>query len=234
MAVFIRGNNSIHYEIKGMPASPLMTPLLFLHGNDENMNIFSETAAPLMNSKSIVLMDSRLQGKSFEIEESDKEFSYYDMADDALALMKSLGIHSYDVVGNSDGGIIALIMAMRTYDVRRVVTVGANADPKGLTAKAVREIKAELKRTEATSDKRKSRLLNLMLKGPHITVNDLAGIVAEVTVLLGRRDNMIDKKHSEHIADAIPRGSHKYLDDAGHDAVITHAGLLSDIIKTLL
>lgn len=234
MANFVHKNNSIHYERKGVPLSPLTTPVLFLHGNGEDMSLFDKMAAPLLLSKHIIFMDSRIQGKSTEINADNTEFTYYDMADDALALMKELGINSYDVVGSSDGGIIALIMAMRTYDIRRVVTIGANADPSGLTPKALREIKAELKRAEASGDENSIRLLKLMLNGPHITANDLAGIVAEVTVLLGSKDNIIVKKHSEHIADAIPHGSHIYIDGAGHDAVTTHPGQLSDIIKTLL
>ena len=94
---------------------------------------------------------SRTQGESFSLD-GGGEISYSAMADDAAALMDELGINEYDIVGYSDGGIIALLMAMKSFKVRRFFTIGANTDPSGLTAKAVREIKTALRKETHESE----------------------------------------------------------------------------------
>ncbi|MCH5278597.1 MAG: alpha/beta hydrolase [Christensenellaceae bacterium] len=234
MAEFIYDNQSIHYEIAGVEEFKLKTPVLLLHGNGEDMHIFDEMIAPLLSSRGFILMDSRTQGESHALTGGSEQLSYSIMADDAIALMNYLDIGEYDIVGYSDGGIIALIMAMRTYNVRRLITIGVNTDPSGLTSKAVREIRAEQRRAGRAKDPHKAELMRLMLEEPHITLHDLAGVIAETTIVLGRKDGLIDHKHSEKIADAIPRASHKYIENAGHDIPRTHAGVLSDMIRTLL
>lgn len=234
MAEFIRGDHHIHYELAGAHEFRLITPVLMLHGNGENMHCFDEVIAQLSNSKAFVLMDSRLQGESYCDNDADAQLSYSLMADDAIALMQYLNISEYDVVGYSDGGIVALLMAMRTLNVRRVVTIGANTDPDGLSPRAVREIRAMLKKASLEGDYRTERLMRLMLEEPHITLRELSGIIAETTIILGKKDPIITKKHSQHIADAIPRGSHMFIEGAGHDIPATHAGVLSDTLRTLL
>lgn len=233
MAEFIHGNQSIHYELAGVREFRLRTPVLLLHGNGEDMHIFDNMIAPLLSAKGFVLMDSRMQGESFSLDGTG-EISYSAMAEDALALMNELGINEYDIVGYSDGGIISLIMAMRSFKVRRFFTIGANTDPSGLTAKAVREIRAALRRAQNAGNGREAALLSMMLEQPHITTNQLAGIIAEATIILGKKDCIIDRKHSERIADAIPHGTHILIDGAGHDVPATHPGVLSDLVRTLL
>lgn len=233
MAKFIHGNQSIHYELAGVREFRLRTPVLLLHGNGEDMHIFDNMIAPLLGAKGFVLMDSRMQGESFSLD-GGGEISYSAMADDAAALMDELGINEYDIVGYSDGGIIALLMAMKSFKVRRFFTIGANTDPSGLTAKAVREIKTALRRANHKGDERTAALLSMMLNEPHITSNQLAGIIAEATIILGKKDTVIDRKHSERIADAIPHGTHVLIEGAGHDVPVTHPGVLSDLVRTLL
>ena len=82
-------------------------------------------------------------------------------------------INVNDIVGYSDGGIIALLMAMKSFKVRRFFTIGANTDPSGLTAKAVREIKTALRRANHKGDERTAALLSMMLNEPHITSRPL-------------------------------------------------------------
>lgn len=234
MSEFQHYDQIINYELCGSFSSEQRTPVLLLHGNGEDMEIFSQLLPPLMNLKDFVLMDSRLHGKSFPLPGGDERLSYEAIADDALALMEHLGIWDYDVVGFSDGGIAALIMAMHSLNVRRVIAVGANTDPKGLTFRARLDIKREYKRARANGDAYTAELMRLMLEEPHITPDDLAVIAAETTIVLGSRDNLIVKKHSERIADAIPHGSHVYIEGAGHDIPRTHPAALAELIRTLL
>lgn len=50
MAEFIHGNQSIHYELAGVREFRLRTPVLLLHGNGEDMHIFDNMIAPLLDA----------------------------------------------------------------------------------------------------------------------------------------------------------------------------------------
>ena len=234
MPEFISSDQVIHYELVGATGSASHTPVLMLHGNGEDMGIFADVVPPLMSAKSFVLMDSRLHGESHPLPGGSELLGYDAIAEDALALMEHLGIFEYDVVGYSDGGIAALIMAMRSRDIRKLITIGANITPEGLSSHARREMRTELRRAVETGDARNAELMRLMLEEPRITTDELASIICEATIVLGSRDRLILRKHSERIADAIPHGSHLILRGAGHGIPSTHPDALAELIRTLL
>lgn len=234
MPEFIHENQSIFYELVNPGKFDSRTPILMLHGNGEDMEIFENVLLPLIGTKSFVLMDSRLQGRSRPLEGGSLSLSYEAIAADALVLMEHLGIPEYDVVGYSDGGIAALMMAMRSMRIRKVMTIGANTDPIGLTPKARRIMTAALKSALAEGDGLAAELNRLMLEEPHITDSQLASIICEVTVVLGSRDSFISRHHSEHIANIIPRASHIVMDGAGHGIPETHAAELAELIRNIL
>ena len=234
MPEFIVDNQIIHYEIRGIEETKLKTPLLMLHGNGEDMHLFDAIVPHIEDTKHIVLMDSRCHGESHPAEGGSIHLSYSVMADDAIALMDSLGYREYDIVGYSDGAIIALIMARKTYAVRKIIAIGVNANPDGLTPAAIRHIKADYRKAKRKKDERNMELARLMLEEPNITLADLSRIVAEVTILLGKKDPFIDRKHSEAIADALPHCSHMLIDGAGHGIPTTHPRAVIDCIRTLL
>lgn len=233
MAEFFIDNQVIHYEIIGT-LDKQRIPILMLHGNGENMHCFDDVISRFTDSKDFILMDSRLQGESHPAEGGSIELSFDRMADDAIALMKHLGIREYYVVGYSDGGIVALLMAMKTYDVMKIIAIGVNSTPDGLTSGAIRRIKVAYRKAKRHHNEVGMALNRLMLEEPNITLRDLSRIVAEVTILLGQKDNMIDAKQSEAIADALPHCSHVIIAGAGHDIPNTHAAQLADYIRTLL
>lgn len=234
MAEFFVDNNVIHYEIIGASGQQQRTPILMLHGNGENMHYFDDVISRFTDSKFFILMDSRLQGESHLSEGGSIRLSFDRMADDAIALMNHLNIHEYYVVGYSDGGIIAMLMAMKTYDIMKIIAIGINSNPDGLTSRAVRQIKSSYRKAKRKHDEIGMELNRLMLQEPNITLRDLSRIVAEVTILLGQKDKMIDAKQSEAIANALPHCSHIIIPGAGHDIVKTHASQLADYIRTLL
>ncbi len=58
--------------------------------------------------------------------------SYTAMMEDTAALLKMLKLKHVDVVGFSDGGILALMLAVRHPElVRRLVISGVNIAPRG-------------------------------------------------------------------------------------------------------
>jgi pimeloyl-ACP methyl ester carboxylesterase len=236
MARALINDQSINYEIMGVSDFKLRTPALLLHGNGESMKVFSRFAPLLSASRGFVLMDSRFQGASEPIDaEAGVKISYELMADDAIKLMEEeLNVPEYDIIGFSDGAITALLMALRSIRVKRLVLIGVNSDPSGLKPKAVRAIKHDLRIAEKKRDRVHAALCRMMLTEPHITNSDMASIICETTVVYGKKDEAIKREHAQAIADAIPRGSFVEFKEAGHEIPMTHPNELAELVRSIL
>jgi pimeloyl-ACP methyl ester carboxylesterase len=106
-------------------------PILFLHGGLLNFdNNFQHQRDYFASFRTVIGIDQRGHGHS---PDPDGPLSYQTMADDTAAVLGQLGLGPVDVVGHSDGGDIALLLARDHPElVRRVVISGANLRP-GLT-----------------------------------------------------------------------------------------------------
>ncbi|MBO4305882.1 MAG: alpha/beta hydrolase [Clostridia bacterium] len=226
----------INYEIAGVRDFKLRTPALLLHGNGESMKVFAGLVSILASSRGFVLMDSRYQGGSSPaVEGLVPHISYELMADDALKLMEDeLGIGEYDIIGYSDGAITAMLMALRSIHVRKLILIGVNSDPSGLKPKTVRAIKKSMSDAQHRKKRIRYELCRMMLEEPKLTKNDLASIICETTVVYGQKDDAIKREHSSQIADAIPHGSFVEIKNAGHEIPITHYKELSELVRSLL
>ena len=100
-------------------------PLLFLHGGmlffDNN---FAKQRDYFASYRTVIGIDQRGHGHS---PDGPWTLSYKQMADDTAAVLTQLKLGPVDVVGHSDGGNIALLLARdHPQLVRRVVVSGAN------------------------------------------------------------------------------------------------------------
>jgi pimeloyl-ACP methyl ester carboxylesterase len=110
-------------------------PLLFLHGGmlffDNN---FAKQRDYFAAYRTVIGIDQRGHGHS---PDGYWSLSYKQMADDTAAVIEKLNLGPVDVVGHSDGGNIALLLARdHPQLVRRVVVSGANLRS-GLSAEEV-------------------------------------------------------------------------------------------------
>ena len=105
-------------------------PLILLHGNGESHGIFSEAIPLLAERFTVYATDTRGHGKSAPA----GVFHYTDMAEDMAAFIGALALEKPAVYGFSDGGITALLLALRHPDLpSRIAVSGANLRPGGLT-----------------------------------------------------------------------------------------------------
>jgi pimeloyl-ACP methyl ester carboxylesterase len=110
-------------------------PLLFLHGGmlffDNN---FAKQRDYFAAYRTVIGIDQRGHGHS---PDGPWSLSYKLMADDTAAVLEQLNLGPVDVIGHSDGGDIALLLARdHPQLVRRVVVSGANLRS-GLSAEEV-------------------------------------------------------------------------------------------------
>jgi 3-oxoadipate enol-lactonase len=110
----------LYYEVHGQ--GPVV---LFIPGLGVDVKYFADIISDLAASCRVVAFDPRGAGQS---EKPDVPYTIDGMADDAVALLEFLGIHSATVVGCSMGGRTALSLALNHRGlVDRLVLVATSA-----------------------------------------------------------------------------------------------------------
>jgi pimeloyl-ACP methyl ester carboxylesterase len=245
----------IHYEHTYCEASS-NPPLLLLHGNGEDLHIFDELIFSLRNEYEIYALDARGHGLSA----APDVLHYDDMAEDVAGFIRQLQIASPIVVGFSDGGIVALLLAMKgSTPLTGIITCGANTNPKALTLSARHQIKRTLKEKLAAKHSKNDSLSRstddangtessstasmrfattgaleeLMLKEPDISASDLAKIQVPALILTGEHD-MVKLSDSKKIAEHIPLSRLVILSGEDHGSYVVHSTKLGDYIRKFI
>jgi pimeloyl-ACP methyl ester carboxylesterase len=114
----------MYYEIHG-PTNPVHPPLVLLHGGGDTIETsFGHLLPALAQSRWIVAFEQQGCGRTADIE--DRPFTFEQSADDTAALLKHLDIERADLLGFSNGGTIALKVAIRYPQlVRHLVVITA-------------------------------------------------------------------------------------------------------------
>lgn len=198
-------------------------PIILLHGNGENHEIFDELIKRLESRHTIYAIDSRGHGKSSKV----KTLDYHSMAEDIVGFIKVLSIEKPVLYGFSDGGIIGLMIASKYPDLlSKLMISGANIQPSGIKRKYLRIFKFIYYIT------RNSKYL-LMITQPDIKDNELKKITIETLVLAGSND-MIAEEHTMHIATCIPKSTLKIIQNENHMSYVSHSPKLYEIIEPFL
>ena len=102
-------------------------PLLIIHGNGGSIRDFIYQIPYFEKKYKVIVADSRAQGYSTD---SGDSLTYEMMADDYAALLDAMKIDSAYVIGWSDGGINALLLAIRhPQKVKKLASTGAKLVP---------------------------------------------------------------------------------------------------------
>ncbi|WMP18762.1 alpha/beta fold hydrolase [Thiothrix lacustris] len=209
----IRFNGArIHYVAYGQGK-----PLVLLHGGLSNrLSWFAQLPWLVAAGRQVVLMDTRGHGKSTL---GEAGLSYGLLALDVLQVLDHLDISQADLVGWSDGGIIALLLGRDAPQrVDRIVAISANFDTSGLIASAL----PALALLEETRYSLKQQVHRLWHNGPRLTQADLQAIHAPVLVMVGEKD-VVTLAHSAQLAQWLSNGKLLVMTGAGHAAPVTHA-----------
>lgn len=211
---FKTSNVNLYYEKYGEGK-----PLILLHGNGESHDIFDKAIPLLVEQFTVYAIDSRGHGKSSAAD----ELHYADMAQDIHELICGLDIENPIVYGFSDGGIIALLLAIRYPDsLSGIVASGVNAHPNGIKCGWLTLFKLYYLF-------KKSPLFKLMLTEPDITADMLRKIKIPVSIIGGSRD-MIKTSHMKWIAENVPNGHFTLLKGETHSSYVIHNEKLAEII----
>src|SRR5689334_334075 len=175
-------------------------PLLIIHGNGGSINNFIYQIPYFAKNYKVIIADSRAHGKSTD---SGDSLTYEMMADDYAALLDAMKIDSADVIGWSDGGINALLLAIRHPEkVKKLAATGANLLPDTSAVPQqvwdmVRPAYAALgaKSEKTAQEKTSYKLLRLLCEQPHIPLTDLQKIKCPSLIIGGDHD-VIKEEHT--------------------------------------
>jgi pimeloyl-ACP methyl ester carboxylesterase len=107
----------MYYEIHGKGE-----PLVMLHGGMSTIGDFSVVLPELAKSRRVIAVEQQGHGHTADI---DRPLSHEQAADDTAALLGQLGIKKADFFGYSDGGSIALEIAIRHPELVRKLALSS-------------------------------------------------------------------------------------------------------------
>jgi pimeloyl-ACP methyl ester carboxylesterase len=242
------GDISMYYEIYGKGE-----PLILLHGGFGSSEMMGGMIAAFSKKYQVIAVDSRSQGRTTDSDE--KELSYAQMALDVNGFMDLLHIKKAKFVGWSDGGDIALELALiHPEKITKAVILGANflGESKGvflgidttwkmdvkdpLFAKTKPELVKYFSTYERLApDKKKiessrKKVSENAFKNPNITVAQLKSIQVPFLVMAGDHD-MFTLEHTIAMYQNLPQASLYIVPDATHispleEPELVHAEIL--------
>jgi len=217
----------IYYAVLGHGA-----PRLLLHGGGESgEQSFARQIAAFARHHLVVVPDQMGQGRTPDVKGA---LTYTAMTEDTAALLEQLKLSHVDVVGFSDGGILALMLAAYHPElVRRLVVSGVNITPNGMNADDLEDLSATQSLNPRTIDEKLARLWYTSPTTSELSVAILTTIKQPVLVISGDRD-AIRLEHTLKIFHALPDAELCVLPDTDHGTFAERPEWLNPIIATFL
>ena len=219
--------------------------VLLLHGGLESSSSWAAQTPVLAEGHRVVLVDRRGHGRTPDV---DGPITYELMRDDTIACIEALDVAGAHLVGWSDGGIIALMVAIaRPELVGRIVTLGSNSSSEAYTPAArvvlgrgsplVDLIRADYDATSPDGPEHwpvvLEKLMHLWWDEPLDFTADLARIESPTMVMAGD-DDCIDLGHSVEMFRRIPTARLAIVPGASHTAPAEQPELVNRMIVEFL
>lgn len=189
--------------------------LLLLHGNGEDHHIFDKLSKKLNQEFTIYAIDSRNHGQS----QKTNDYTYQTMAEDIHQFIQALKLKKANIIGFSDGAIIALILAMtHGEDIEKMALLGVNLKPEDFTQENYQHIAEQYEKTQEP-------LLKLMLEQPNIELHQVKTVNTE-TFIIGADKDVFKPEMYINLAQAMPNARLKIMEGHEHDTYIVNQDLL--------
>ena len=213
------GNSRVYFETYGDSTHPT---LVLIHGNGGSISAMRCQIVHFMTDYHVVVADNRTHGKSG----GSDHLTYDQMADDYATILDDLALDSVYVLGQSDGGIIGLLLAIdHPRKVGKLVAAVPNLRPGksaikqwelDLSAEYRAMIDSMIARGDESRDWQNEKVhMELMVNEPHITLTDLHKISSPVLVVTSD-DDIIKPRHILEIYENIPNAQLFVMPGATH------------------
>lgn len=198
--------------------------LLFLHGNSESKKLFTAYQTDHFSDYHTFALDSRGHGQSRSV---DTAYTIPQFSRDVIHFCAAKGIERCHLVGYSDGGNIALLLAKHAPQLfDRVVAIAPNYLASGTDEKTLRiftrhyHVLKILRRLGFPNQKQIMRY-DLMLNDIGITAEELKTIQTGMKILYAEKE-MIKTEHIHEIADLVPNTELEMIPGCTHMNILQH------------
>lgn len=207
-------------------------PLLMLHGNGQSISAFMNQVDDFSKKYKVIIVDCRERGKSTY--DKTKELTFDIQVEDLKQFLDQQNIKKVKILGWSDGGILAILMALKHPDlVDKIACSGANIFPEGVTDEEFKDSKETLARLIRENKNGKNDvyidLYNLDLKYPNLKYEDLKAIQCPSLIMAGDKD-VIKTEHTVKIAESIPKGQLAIVPNSTHSVVVEKPELFNSLV----
>lgn len=223
-------------------------PLVLLHGGLATNETWAGQLPDFSSRYRVLAPERRGHGHTPDL---DGPLSYDDMARDTIRFLEAVAGAPAHLVGWSDGGIVALLVALARPDlVRTLVAVSANFDTSGTVPEAMAELlSAEPGSVElallrvpyqaVTPDGADhwpvvfAKYIEMISSQPAITVEQLGQIPCPALILAGD-DDMVTLEHTTALFRAIPNAELGVVPGTSHFLLLEKPQLVNRIVLDFL
>ncbi len=238
----------IYFEVHGVANDATQPPLVLLHGGGDTLQTsFGRILPALAGGRQVIAFEQQGYGHTADI--AERPFSFEQSADDTAALLDHLHIDKADLFGFSNGGTIALQVAIRHPKVvRKLVLASALSRrdgaypwlweamakaqlenmPKELQ-EAYLEVAPQPENLRLFHDKAAQRMRDFK----DIPADALRGISAPALVVVGDAD-VIRPEHAVEMLRTLPQAQLAVLPGTDHLQVTARTGWLVPMIGGFL
>lgn len=218
-------------------------PLLLLHGGFGSIHDFQQVILELSNHFRVIAVDSPGHGRS---EQADT-LSFQLMTSYFSKMIDLIQLDSLYIIGYSDGGIVALLLAAQRQDkVKKIIVSGANSRMSGLKPEILEYIK--LVNPQFVETNSKDWLMDYKSKSPEkdkwekfiidmtkmysneeiIDKEKLSQISCKVMIVLGDKD-VVKLEHGIEMYRTIPGSRFCVLPNTPHEVFSENPELINKI-----
>jgi pimeloyl-ACP methyl ester carboxylesterase len=216
--------------------------VVLLHGGLSQTSHWDSSILPAVEDEFHVFAYDRT-GHGFTGDQA-KSFHYQHQTDEAISYLKQIVKEPAHLIGYSDGGIIALMVAMQQPAlVRSIITLGANFHPTGIyrldefDGVVSAENQEEYNRTSPdapeTLAKKIQKMIEIQKSEPNLTTEELGKIQCPVLVMAGD-DDVIKHNHTAELFESIPLGQLAVVPATSHKFIKERPALAQLIIREFL
>lgn len=237
----------LFYEVRG--SGP---PIVLLHGGLGTFeSALSKLPPDLARRHRVIGFEQVGHGHTAD---TDQRLSYARMAAHTAAALRKLAVGPVDLVGWSDGGIVAILVAAGHPDlVRRVVASGVNTRLDGMQPKTVQWLRDSTPETLAKALPPEMRaayervapdpahwpvlvakIRDLWLTPVYVEKAQLAAITAPTLIIAGDQDGFATVEHSVELFRSIAGSQLWIVPGTGHDTFGPRAAWVAPVVAEFL
>ncbi|GAA3726109.1 alpha/beta hydrolase [Streptomyces tremellae] len=224
----------------GTPAPPM----LLLHGGGVTADSWSVHLPALTAQHRVLVPERRGHGRTQDL---PGPFTYRTMAEDTAALIDHLGTGPVHAVGWSDGGVVALHLALHRPDLVRTLTVIGTSTDEGVEASTQALFTDSEENRQLLSAMFQApyaalspdgpghfpvvlgKLTDMWRQGPELALNDLKDIPTPTLVAIGDHDE-VTVGHADAMARALPQAQLAVVPGTTHALPLEKPHLVGELV----